>query len=174
MPIPGRWKERFMPDEKAADLSSVECIPGMGPIRTRALRKAGWETMERLRKATLADLMAVPGITEIKARQILDYLAGTGAANGPAARKPSGRAAAPVLQRQGGGKSATQTTQRQTGGRPLTAEVQEQSRSKLPASTTRRQSGGKPPRSKVEAVPEPIPDVMPSAPEADGPLSQAA
>ena len=72
-----------MPERKAAIEVTVDCIPGMGPIRTRALRKAGWETMERLRKATLADLIAVPGITEIKARQILDYLAGAEAANGP-------------------------------------------------------------------------------------------
>src|SRR2546421_11160720 len=102
-----------MPEHKAATEVTVDCIPGMGPIRTRALRKAGWETMERLRKATLADLIAVPGITEIKARQILDYLAGAEAANGPAARKSSGRA---VLggPRPSGGKPAAPAAERKT------------------------------------------------------------
>jgi len=50
-------------------------IPGLGPIRVRALHKSGFTSVESLRAATLAALAAVPGITEIKARYIHDYLA---------------------------------------------------------------------------------------------------
>src|SRR2546421_4076094 len=113
-----------MPEHKAATEVTVDCIPGMGPIRTRALRKAGWETMERLRQATLADLIAVPGITEIKARQILDYLAGAEAANGPAARKSSAKPATPTRQRQSVGKPTDLTAERQSDRKPVTAPTQ--------------------------------------------------
>jgi hypothetical protein len=52
----------------------VESIPGIGIIRARALRKAGWPTVESLAEAGIADLTAVPGITEIKAAQIMEYI----------------------------------------------------------------------------------------------------
>lgn len=52
----------------------VETIPGLGVIRARALRKAGWDNTASLKKATLADLLAVRGLSERKAQQILDYV----------------------------------------------------------------------------------------------------
>lgn len=52
----------------------VNLIPGIGVIRARSLKKAGWDTVASLRTATLDDLRAVPGITEVKAAQILDYI----------------------------------------------------------------------------------------------------
>jgi hypothetical protein len=50
-------------------------IPGLGPIRVRALVKAGWSNLSALRSADLETLLAVPGLTEIKARHIQQYLA---------------------------------------------------------------------------------------------------
>ena len=50
-------------------------IPGIGPIRLRALQKAGMTSLRDLKAATVAELTAVRGITEIKAQQIHDYLA---------------------------------------------------------------------------------------------------
>jgi hypothetical protein len=50
-------------------------IPGLGPIRVRALLKAGFTTPAALRAADLNTLCAVPGLSEIKARQVLDFLA---------------------------------------------------------------------------------------------------
>ena len=49
-------------------------IPGLGPIRVRAIHKAGILTVEALRKATLTELQAIPGMTEAKAKYIQDYL----------------------------------------------------------------------------------------------------
>ena len=49
-------------------------IPGLGPIRVRALHKAGYETVQSLREATLEQLTEVRGLTEAKARQIIEYL----------------------------------------------------------------------------------------------------
>jgi hypothetical protein len=54
---------------------SVAEIPGIGPIRARALQKAGFANLNTLREATLEQLASIPGITEIKARQIQTYLA---------------------------------------------------------------------------------------------------
>jgi hypothetical protein len=48
----------------------------MGPIRVRALRKAGFDSLCSLQAADLAALCAVPGMSEIKARQLHDFLAG--------------------------------------------------------------------------------------------------
>lgn len=50
-------------------------IPGLGPIRVRALQKAGFSTLSALQAASLDALTAVPGMSEIKARHIQDYLA---------------------------------------------------------------------------------------------------
>ncbi len=50
-------------------------IPGLGPIRVRALIKSGFLTVESLKSASVEDLTAVPGLTVIKARYINDYLA---------------------------------------------------------------------------------------------------
>src|SRR5438067_53283 len=50
-------------------------IPGLGPIRVRALQKAGWSNLSMLRSADLETLLTVPGLTEIKARHIQQFLA---------------------------------------------------------------------------------------------------
>ena len=49
-------------------------IPGLGPIRIRALQKAGWSSLTALRQADLEALLAVPGLSEIKARHIQQFL----------------------------------------------------------------------------------------------------
>jgi hypothetical protein len=54
---------------------TIADIPGLGPIRVRALEKAGWSNLSVLRSADLEALLAVPGLTEIKARHIQQYLA---------------------------------------------------------------------------------------------------
>jgi hypothetical protein len=59
---------------------SLEQIPKLGPIRARALRKAGWDSIESLSRATVQELAAVRGMTEIKARQLFDFLHSMGEA----------------------------------------------------------------------------------------------
>jgi len=54
---------------------TVNDIPGLGPIRARALVKAGLGDVAVLRLATLEQVAAVPGMSEIKARHVQDYLA---------------------------------------------------------------------------------------------------
>jgi hypothetical protein len=54
----------------------IETIPGLGPIRARSLKKAGYESIAQLKKATAEQLAAVPGITEIKASQLVEYFRG--------------------------------------------------------------------------------------------------
>jgi len=49
-------------------------IPGLGPIRVRALQKAGLANLAALRQADIDALMAVPGLSEIKARHIQEFL----------------------------------------------------------------------------------------------------
>jgi hypothetical protein len=49
-------------------------IPGLGPIRVRALVKAGFGDLKALRTATIEELTAVPGMSEIKARHIQSFL----------------------------------------------------------------------------------------------------
>jgi NAD-dependent DNA ligase len=62
------------PPPLAAPGSPAE-IPGLGPIRVRALLKAGFGDVKALREATIEQLTAVPGMSEIKARHIQSYLA---------------------------------------------------------------------------------------------------
>lgn len=50
-------------------------IPGLGPIRVRALHKAGLDSLPALRAASRERLEAVPGMSAVKAAQIHDYLA---------------------------------------------------------------------------------------------------
>ena len=50
-------------------------LPSLGPIRLRALKKAGFSSLAALKAAEISVLAAVSGMTEIKARQIHDYLA---------------------------------------------------------------------------------------------------
>ena len=66
-------KEEIIPAQPVE--SDIDQIPGIGIIRVRALRKAGWPTIASLRNANLENLLAVPGMTEIKAGQILEFVA---------------------------------------------------------------------------------------------------
>jgi len=50
-------------------------LPSLGPIRVRALKKAGFSSLAALKAAEISAIAAVSGMTEIKARQIHDYLA---------------------------------------------------------------------------------------------------
>lgn len=54
---------------------SLSDIPGLGPIRVRALQKAGLSSLRSVKAATLEQLLAVPGMSEIKARHIQQFLA---------------------------------------------------------------------------------------------------
>jgi hypothetical protein len=55
-------------------VQGIEVIPGIGIVRIRCLRKAGWTTIDSLVNVTLEELAAVPGIGEVKARQIKEYV----------------------------------------------------------------------------------------------------
>ncbi len=59
----------------AAPPRALSDIPGLGPIRVRALQKAGWTDLSALRSADVNTLLTVPGLSEIKARHIQQYLA---------------------------------------------------------------------------------------------------
>ncbi len=48
-------------------------IPGLGPIRLRALVKAGYDSVLTIKSADVETLSAVRGITEIKAKYIANY-----------------------------------------------------------------------------------------------------
>lgn len=61
--------------EVSAIPSSPSAIPGMGPIRYRALCKAGLRTFRDISQSSVETLAAIPGITEIKATSFLSYLA---------------------------------------------------------------------------------------------------
>jgi hypothetical protein len=66
---------------------TVAEIPGLGPIRVRALEKAGLGTIAALSAASFETLMTVPGLTEIKVRHIMSYLSGAGM-SGPIQARP--------------------------------------------------------------------------------------
>src|SRR5437588_2175052 len=91
-----QWEEDSMAEEgQVGGGGSLESLPGMGPIRARALRKAGWDSIASLKKATVAELAAVPGITEQKARDILAQAASstsTPTESPPKRRRPAARA----------------------------------------------------------------------------------
>lgn len=53
---------------------SLYDIPGIGPIRVRALQKAGFTTLVALWEASEEQIAAVPGISPTKARQIKAFL----------------------------------------------------------------------------------------------------
>jgi hypothetical protein len=75
---------------------AVDSIPGLGPIRARALKKAGFRTLSLLRAASTADLMAVPGMTGVKAAQLSAYLRGEAdRVGGQPAPKPAPKPAPP-------------------------------------------------------------------------------
>ncbi len=65
-----------MPNQASQADGTVESIPGLGPIRARALKKAGFENLTQLREASIEQMAAVPGITEIKARQLAAFFRG--------------------------------------------------------------------------------------------------
>jgi NAD-dependent DNA ligase len=50
-------------------------IPNLGPIRVRALKKAGFTSLAALQSAEMSALATVSGISETKAKQVLEYLA---------------------------------------------------------------------------------------------------
>jgi hypothetical protein len=92
-------KKREAPVPSAAEPQAAAAprtpadIPGLGPIRVRALQKAGFDSLDALRAARLEDLLTVPGLSEIKARHIQDFLARSPAAPEP---KPKRTSAEPV------------------------------------------------------------------------------
>lgn len=53
---------------------SLHDIPGLGPIRVRALQKAGFHRLLDLRASTPEQLREVRGLSETKIEQILTYL----------------------------------------------------------------------------------------------------
>src|SRR5262245_4825803 len=54
---------------------SVHLIPGIGIVRARALEKAGFHKLADVKPLKVENLTAIRGISEIKAQQILDYVA---------------------------------------------------------------------------------------------------
>jgi len=52
----------------------LHSIPGLGPIRVRALQKAGFDSLAALQNSPEERLAAIPGIGPIKARQIKNYV----------------------------------------------------------------------------------------------------
>ncbi|MDE2126714.1 MAG: hypothetical protein KGJ62_09000 [Armatimonadetes bacterium] len=70
----------------------LELIPGIGVIRVRVLRKAGYGTLRALRGVTPEQLAAIAGITEIKAHQIAAFVAAwSNASRAPAPRPAAQR-----------------------------------------------------------------------------------
>ena len=53
---------------------SPERIPNLGPIRLRTLNKAGLRTLNDIMTLSAEELSRIPGITPVKAKQILDYI----------------------------------------------------------------------------------------------------
>ncbi len=96
-----------MTKQSAADSSlpppgSLEEIPGLGVVRARGLRKAGFATPLEARSAHPERLAAAPGMTAIKAEQLLTYLKqfsmnALESASGQAVRTASDQKAAQTL-----------------------------------------------------------------------------
>ena len=61
--------------EQLATPRTLADIPRLGPIRIRALTKAGYDTPSKIKAASVTDLAQINGMSEIKAQQTLDYLA---------------------------------------------------------------------------------------------------
>ncbi|MCC6730955.1 MAG: hypothetical protein IT208_16635 [Chthonomonadales bacterium] len=68
------------PSPPTAPDAALEAMPGIGLIRVRALRKAGYASVASLLAATADEIATVPGITLVKARQIAEYVAALPAA----------------------------------------------------------------------------------------------
>src|SRR2546430_1008013 len=60
--------------EMSASPDGLSTLPGLGLIRIRSLRKAGWSTLEALQNATLDELRAVPGFSERLATSLYAHL----------------------------------------------------------------------------------------------------
>ncbi|HLI48253.1 MAG TPA: helix-hairpin-helix domain-containing protein [Chthonomonas sp.] len=58
----------------ASPMFDLHSIPGLGPIRVRALQKAGFDSLAALQYCSEESLAAIPGIGPIKARQIKNYV----------------------------------------------------------------------------------------------------
>src|SRR5438045_3849114 len=54
---------------------SVHLIPGIGVVRARALEKAGYSKLGDIKSLKVEEITAIRGISEIKAQQILDFVA---------------------------------------------------------------------------------------------------
>ena len=54
----------------------LETIPGIGPIRVRALRKAGFRDLESLQTISVGEIAGIRGLTEIKAQFIVEFVTG--------------------------------------------------------------------------------------------------
>jgi hypothetical protein len=63
-----------LPKLNLAPDAPIDAIPGVGLVRARSLRKAGWLDVAALRTATAEQLAAVPGITAGKAEELAQYL----------------------------------------------------------------------------------------------------
>jgi excinuclease ABC subunit C len=62
---------------KAATRSRLEEVPGIGPVRRKALLKA-FGSIKRLREASVEEIASVPGMNRDLAERLLDFLAGRG------------------------------------------------------------------------------------------------
>ncbi|HWB70774.1 MAG TPA: helix-hairpin-helix domain-containing protein, partial [Egibacteraceae bacterium] len=80
------------PDEAAAFVQALSGVSGLGPAKIGDLAQR-FGSLERLRAASTADLVAVPGISETLARRIGTALARQepAAAPEPASARPAGR-----------------------------------------------------------------------------------
>jgi excinuclease ABC subunit C len=70
---------------RAAQMSVLDEIPGIGPARRRALLKY-FGSVEKMRQASAADLAKAPGMNGRVAQELYEYLRGTGGAAEPARR----------------------------------------------------------------------------------------
>lgn len=75
---------------------SVHRIPGIGIVRARALEKAGYSTLAQVKTLKVDDLTAIRGISDIKAQQILDFVAGLKTASRRTRRPAPPREPAPA------------------------------------------------------------------------------
>ena len=62
------------PSQNQVAPTSLSEIPGLGPIRVRALQKAGLSDLKALKEISIERLVEVPGLSEIKAKYIQEYL----------------------------------------------------------------------------------------------------
>jgi hypothetical protein len=73
--MPANSPKLSPPSQSLSSDAPIEAIPGVGLVRARCLRKAGWANARALRAATVDQLASVPGVSLTKAAQILAFLA---------------------------------------------------------------------------------------------------